>query len=136
MTGPTWTRRELVTGLAALPVFRLVLGGPIGWDLGGGLGDLIVAHRLVGTLGAPESAACLGSYYLEQARGEQHVSRLVRLLIRDDRQMQRTSRACLDLMESRKKEDFATEDVVVIGGWWLARSEARLCALAALLADA
>lgn len=132
MTGPTWTRRELVTGLGALSTFGLVRGGPIGW-WSGCLGDFIEAYQLIATIGAHESATYLGMHYLEQVPSEQHVSLLVHLLVRDDKRAQLGSRSLLDLMELNKQEDFATEDVVVVGGWWLARSEARLCALAALL---
>jgi hypothetical protein len=35
-------------------------------------------------------------------------------------------------LADRRRHDFAAGDTVIIGGWILARTEARLCALATL----
>ena len=96
------------------------------------------AGRLVRAFSSPESAAELGRAYLATASRERSPALLVDriaaslpagykvLRTADDGQLK-------SLLARRLKEDFAAGNTVTVDGWVISRTEARLCALAALL---
>ncbi|HEX6142694.1 MAG TPA: hypothetical protein VFZ01_08255 [Geminicoccaceae bacterium] len=123
-------RRRVIMalGLTALGLaFR-----PFGAWAAPGPARLPGARDLVRTLRHRASAARVGAAYLAGHDGEQDVERLVAALNRglDDRSPERRRlRAALD---RRIRADFAESETVRVQGWVLSRTEARLCALAAL----
>jgi hypothetical protein len=95
-----------------------------------------VASRLVALLRHPESAVVIGTAYLRLAADERRPDRLARAIesrcggrvLDGDRDARRR---CLS---EGVRRDFAEGRVVRIDGWLLSVTEARLCALAALVA--
>lgn len=97
------------------------------------------AERLVRAFSCPESAAELGRAYLATAPRERSPAVLVdsiaanlpagHMVLRtgDDKQLK-------SLLARRLKEDFTAGNTVTVDGWIISKTEARLCALAALLA--
>lgn len=96
------------------------------------------AERLVRSFSSPESAAELGRAYLATASRESSPALLVDriaaglpngykvLRMADDGQLK-------SLLARRLKEDFMAGNTVTVDGWVISQTEARLCALAALL---
>jgi hypothetical protein len=91
------------------------------------------AVRLVAVFREPESARVIGRAYLRQAPEEADSARLVALIHPGD---------CSSLGDAelrraviaRQRADFGSGRTVLLDGWLLSRTEARLCALAALTA--
>ena len=94
------------------------------------------AERLVGLLRHRSSARNVGEAYLESTPSEAAVDRLVEAILaglEDDAGALRRTRAELhDQIARRVEQDFAEEATVCLRGWILSRTEARMCALAAL----
>ena len=97
-----------------------------------------LASRLVRVIGNRESARVVGEEYLKSWPAEAGIDRLVRLILwpkpvtsREDVQMSLADISAL--VRHRQNEDFSLERVVNVQGWILSRTEARLCALCALL---
>jgi hypothetical protein len=96
------------------------------------------AQRLVRAFAYPESAAELGRAYLATAPREGSATVLAERIaaslpaghaaIRtaDDSQLE-------SLLAQQLREDFMAGDTVTVDGWIISKTEARLCALAALL---
>ncbi len=123
-----WTRRHVLSFLAGLPAaWQARLGRLAPADYR----TRIEADAVVAAMGAPVSAAHIGTWYLEIEPEEADVTTLVRALVGPAQERPRTMGR--HHLESMVREDFARGDTVAIGGWILARSEARACALAALL---
>ncbi|UYN93993.1 MAG: hypothetical protein KIT25_18355 [Enhydrobacter sp.] len=82
-------------------------------------------------------AACLiGRRYLAIAPEDRSASALCRALFGGPLPSGGGAAAVSHLrgiVEVRRREDFSRGDTVLIDGWLLARSEARLCALASLI---
>lgn len=113
--------------VAAIAVALLSVGiGPLAAH-GRGRADQAVVEALLGGLGP---ARAIGRRYLDQAP-EERDSRAVRRHLFGDRTMS-LGELRAD-MNRRRADDFACGDTVLIDGWILARTEARLCALAVLL---
>jgi hypothetical protein len=122
-------RRAIIAGAAAalagsLPVLRLLATGD-------------QAHAVPGLqLFDSQAARALGERYLEIEPAERNASTLLRHLFGDtltsatDRRAVARLRACL---RRHRQRDFERGDLVLLEGWFLARSEARLLALTALL---
>ncbi|MDB5409507.1 MAG: hypothetical protein JWL84_4419 [Rhodospirillales bacterium] len=97
--------------------------------------DARLLARLVAFFGEPESAAVLGAAYLRQAPGEATPESLVAGLFPGvtSSALERWSDAALrSALAQRLAEDFAQSRTVILRGWVLSRSEARLFAAAAL----
>ncbi len=96
-----------------------------------------LARRIAALPGRRASARAVGRAYLERQPEEAHVERLVASLIGDATSHE--ARCLIDdpdalrrAVRARCRRDFADGELVAIGGWLLARSEARICALAHL----
>ena len=132
-------RRELLalaTALVAAGVGGLSVVVPGGSDRAER-----AAERLVGSLRNRASAAAVGREYLKTAPSEASLVRLLGYLGRaPDGRAQAAGILDRDRLRAdiaaREKQDFEERNVVVLRGWILSRTEARLCALAALVADA
>jgi hypothetical protein len=91
--------------------------------------------RLAGLFGEPASATALGAAYLRQAPEEAEPGCLLSRLFPDaaTEVLERWSDGVLrSTLARRLAEDFANSRTVVLQGWVLSRSEARLFAAAAL----
>jgi hypothetical protein len=98
-----------------------------------------LAERLGGVIARRASAARLGLAYLEGAPDEADAGLLARelagRLAADGRALDlldAPDEAIAERVAARCRADFAEDDTVRVGGWVLARTEARLCALVAL----
>ena len=96
------------------------------------------ARRLIGVVEEVASAKVIGVAYLRQVPAEHDTAILVRkivgrnlaswtVLARADRSLRRSR------LQSQIRHDFAEGRVVEVNGWILAKTEARLFSLAALL---
>ena len=130
MSGVSFPRRWFV-GLAALFALvgrsaharSLVAPAPTtAPELGAALLELLPARA---------DAAVLGRAYLAANPAEADLDRLVRQLTAMAREPSDLQAAIGD----RLRRDFANRDTVRLDGWVLARTEARLCAVCALLHD-
>jgi hypothetical protein len=84
----------------------------------------------------PEAARRLGEAYIRVHGGEHDRRRLVRLLSRSEREWRRALEdqdpAALRVLAGRRAaRELAAGDLVEVDGWWIAPTEARLCALLA-----
>lgn len=119
------------------------LGAPLARGLFGAVASAaelrhgLVAERLVDLLRDRPPIRLLGKAYLwthrRPGRDELVESILPRALrrpavVHDKRELRRAVRASIE-------EDFATAQVVSVGGWLLADTEARLCGLAVIEGD-
>lgn len=96
------------------------------------------AERLVSTFSSPESAAEVGRAYLETLAPDPSprvlVERIVAGLPGGYTAVRRGDEAQLrTLLAHELKEDFRDGNIVMVDGWILSTTEARLCALAALV---
>jgi hypothetical protein len=87
------------------------------------------AAALVRLLDGHEAMMAAGAAYLRQAPAEAAQEQLLALLTR--RKVNSAAELAADV-QSRIASEWRRGDAVVIDGWLLARSEARLCALASL----
>ncbi|MCB1890553.1 MAG: hypothetical protein KDH20_23315 [Rhodocyclaceae bacterium] len=82
-----------------------------------------------------EAAARFGFRYLAQHTGEARLPELVAYLaaaIREERATGTKGISRLTALRERIRHDYRDADCVDLDGWLLSRTEARLCALAAL----
>jgi hypothetical protein len=134
------SRRTFFAGLAA-GIAATALGLRLYWSGGSGGNTRGAAKRLAGVLRHPDSAARLGRLYLESTPGEADAARLVMLIgtargpalpaITDA-----TDESLRSGLEERIRNDFINGKTVVVDGWLLSPTEARLCALVSLLRNA
>jgi hypothetical protein len=85
-----------------------------------------------------ESAAIMGFEYLRYRPGEANIRLLVDLICacRPERHAelaQAETKKCRELLARQQRQDFEHNRVVKVHGWILSETEARLCALAALI---
>ena len=97
-----------------------------------------LGRRIVALLGCPESARVVGRAYLQRRPQEADVGLLVSSVIGDRvlgdaRGMMTDREALYHAVRVERQRDFEKGELVAVGGWYLARSEARLCGLAHLL---
>jgi hypothetical protein len=82
------------------------------------------------------AARMIGERYLATAPEERSASRLAAALFGSMPPKTRADAGALSRLrqavDARRRHDFACGDTVILDGWLLARTEARLCALAAL----
>lgn len=122
------SRRRLLFAAAALMSF------PLAWVVGKTPSSRhrTIAETLLHDL---DGARAIGMRYLANAPEERDAGFLARELFDRIGGVPRTAperAAARRMIAARRARDFATSDTVLIDGWILARSEARLCALAAL----
>ena len=79
----------------------------------------------------PDTVAWLGEAYLSAESGERDRTALEWAVFGDV--IQAPSNAMTQAVAERIAADFRAADMVAVRGWGLARTEARLCALAALV---
>lgn len=119
---------------------RLLLGGAsamigVAAILGSGFGPLLqdrsaaLAASLRALFGDPTAALVVGALYLRDHPGEAAPHRLRDLLFGGED----PPPALAGWLARRRAAELAGEDVVLVGGWLLTRSEARLCALTSLV---
>jgi hypothetical protein len=94
--------------------------------------------KLVSFFSHKESAKQVGLEYLKSTPMEADVHLLTRLICSFNEEyreklLQSDSKRLRDLLRQRLCIDFEKDDVVTVNGWILAATEARLCALTALL---
>ena len=132
-------RRRFLT-LAGLSLASIGLGR---------LGSLLMAEReptavnalgqrIVDLLGCPESARVVGRAYLQRRPQEADLKLLLSSVIGervlgDARGLMADPEALDRAVRAECQRDFERGELVAIGGWYLARSEARMCGLAHLL---
>lgn len=96
------------------------------------------ARRLKSLLAHRGSAAEVGREYLRKVPHEAAPRTLVRLIAEGLPRGRRSLRTAGDaelrrLLSIRTSQDFAGDDTIDLRGWIMGRTEARLCALAALV---
>jgi len=129
MTDVDLTRRRLL--LAAAGLAAAVVAGPIAmWPVVERFAAGDPAALLRGLVTHRGAAVALGRSYLEGNPTEAHRADLVRNLVGGGVPAS-TSRASREVA-SRIRADYRSGRTVVIEGWVLSRTEARLCALIAL----
>jgi hypothetical protein len=92
---------------------------------------------LVQTLRQPDSAKVIGREYLLSASDEADRQKLTALICRDralvlQHLQHKQNLELRKFIQMRIREDFEDEDIAFVNGWMLARTEARLYALASL----
>jgi hypothetical protein len=89
---------------------------------------------LASFFGDADAAAVVGRRYLALHPSEADLDRLGREILSPTpaRAYQAHTRQVL----ARHRDDFASEHLAIVDGWVLSRTEARLCAIAALARDA
>jgi hypothetical protein len=129
MTDVDLTRRRLL--IAAAGLGAAVVAGPIAmWPVVERFAASDPAALLRGLVTHRGAAVALGRSYLEANPTEAHRADLVRNLV-GARVPASTSRASREVA-SRIRADYRAGRTVVVEGWVLSRTEARLCALIAL----
>jgi hypothetical protein len=98
----------------------------------------LLATRLVAILAHRESANLIGAAYVQQYPQEADVRILLDRIVSspaagDLELFKGTDQSLRELLDRMIREDFGVDRVVKLQGWILAMTEARLCALAALL---
>ena len=131
-----FSRRTFLVGLAA-GIAGAALGLRRYWSGGGATRE---ALRLAGVLRHPDGAALLGRLYLAGRPREADAARLATLIGAALDPALTPVSAATDAalragLEERIRIDFTNGATVVVGGWLLSVTEARLCALVSLLRD-
>jgi hypothetical protein len=133
-TTPAFRRRVFLLGTIGAGV-SLMQWSPWSWPFLAPDNDLS-AERLVDVLAHRETAAALGGEYLRLVPGEADAGVLRILIVRSlsgsTRSIERPSKERLrEWVRRTSIDDFEQEHTFKLDGWILARTEARLCALAA-----
>lgn len=81
----------------------------------------------------PEGTAAIGRRYLALYPQEADADHLTAALFDTAKPSPTTADALRSELSRQRQQDFRNGQVVVVDGWLLARSEARVCALSALL---
>lgn len=129
------TRRHLLRAAMLLGALGLPMGGRL---RAASTTQDATAARLLSLLRHRTSARRIGERYLRVAPDEASAARLVDLIC-DDVMPDRARLAAVDdatlrrRLRSRVQQDFARNRTVRVAGWILSATEARLCALAALV---
>jgi len=110
----------------------------VGWRSESVGDDANLGHRLAAFLSyPPESAAVIGAAYLAAAAEERSVQFLHRHLeaaavVPRRPAVWESDEAVTDRLRRRIRADFEANEVALVRGWVLSRTEARLCGLVAL----
>jgi len=96
-----------------------------------------VARQMTGNLNHPEKAREIGNIYInktpevQQQTAEQLTENLLSSLNINSENITGNTLASLDdLLRKQIRQDFINENVVIVNGWMLSRTELMLCALA------
>lgn len=99
------------------------------------------AQRMIETLNHLDRAREIGEAYMAQAPDvrslspEQLTRKLLALLELDPGEISNTAlNSVAERLQDRVRQDFVDEEVVTVGRWMFSRTEALLCALAAIKA--
>jgi len=97
-----------------------------------------LGRRMLVFLNFPESARVVGKAYLQHRPWEADIGFLVNSLVgtrqlRDARNLTTDMAALYRAFRAECRRDFEKGELVTMGGWYLARSEARVCGLAHML---
>lgn len=134
MKGPIeFSRRRFLSVLAGLGVIGLFNRLPWAQD------SNQLPERLAQVYRHPQSAAVVGRAYLKSAPHEadaQTLTTLISVELGPDRQRLLTldTNRLRSTLHNQVHEDFKNRRTVMVDGWILAQTEARLCALTAVLA--
>jgi len=93
---------------------------------------LPTAEALLSVLSDRAGARTMGRRYLVMAPGEGDVARLSALVAGGRQVTELTPAAARALLADAVRQDFERFETVELDGWVVSRTEARLCALAAL----
>ncbi|MGH8129897.1 MAG: hypothetical protein ACRES3_03470 [Steroidobacteraceae bacterium] len=127
-TGPGITRRSILLG-ALLPLTGCA---PHPDKLDGGERDL--ASWLRGLIPDPLAAAAIGALYLRDRPSERSPRWLARQLFDSglSRKLDRSGfQGLMQRVVASRERDFVDDDLVILGGWVVPRTEARLLTLIA-----
>jgi hypothetical protein len=122
-----WSRRRIIVSALALAVVAAAM--PRGGLRSGPPAEM---PRALGPWRNRPAARAIGRRYLAEHPDEADAGRLARRLFGGDGAAPVTGTALRHAVDAARGRDFAQGDTVLIDGWLLARSEARLCALALL----
>ena len=129
-------RQLLLTGLSALAA--LPASQAIAWRGLPAAGTDRLAARAAGLITDRQSAIAVGQAYLAQHPEEADLDRLVGALFADKPSAQprgsdeTEEEAIRKWVAVRIEDDFRRARIAAVGGWVLAQTEARLCALVSL----
>ena len=129
-------RRAFLKGLGSSAAVGLASPALLAALTGCG-GPDAVAPALAGFFDDPRSAREIGREYLKIAPDEQDPDILVERLVVDqgrewNRLAQQSPAQLFEAVRERHLADFVEERTVLVRGWVLSQTEARLCALQAL----
>ena len=96
-------------------------------------GNSDLASALTTFFKDPDGAAAVGRRYLALHPDEADADRLSEALFDSAQPSRATTEALRSDLSRQRQRDFRDGDVVILDGWLLARSEARVCALTVLL---
>jgi hypothetical protein len=127
-------RRALLTGLARIGALGVAASSL--WPHTGiavPAGDAAAA-RLRSALSNAAGARHIGNIYLQQVSTESGSKAaldalLASLALAPEQVLRLGRRALTGIIQQRMRKDFQTGDRIVVGGWIISRTEARLCAL-------
>jgi hypothetical protein len=122
-----WSRRRTV--LSALALAAVAAAMPRGGLRSAPISD---SSSPLGLWRNRAAARAIGRRYLADHPDEADAGRLAHQLFGKDGAAPVTAADLRRAVDAARSRDFARSDTVVIDGWLLARSEARLCALALL----
>ncbi|MEW5789882.1 MAG: hypothetical protein ACOY4L_07695 [Pseudomonadota bacterium] len=131
-------RRRFLGMLAGLGVFAF-LGPRFGFEQGSTAANVeCLPVKLADFFTHRESARAVGRAYLHAMPTEADADRLAELICMaapaDRATLARASRRELrSLLQARQRQDFAEGRTIEVQGWLLSQTEARLCAIAALV---
>ena len=132
---PVLSRREVLKFAVAAAVTVLIRAQLPGVAV---LQQALLPARLIALLTHSESANIIGGEYLRMYHQEANVDILLnqiasRLAVSDVGLFGTTDQQLRERLDGMIRADFAVDRVVKLRGWVLSATEARLCALAALL---
>lgn len=129
-----FTRRSVLVALVRTGGLALALGRQVAIAATSSIPADPVVAKLRSIVSDPIGARCIGQIYLGQASAENdptHLASLIlsslRLTSQDSLRFQRG--ALSKLFGAAVRADFAAGRTVVLNGWILSRTEARVCAL-------
>lgn len=93
---------------------------------------LPVVEALLAVLSSREGARAIGALYLEAVPGEASAGQLVHLIAGSAHGAHMTPSAAQTMLLDAVRRDFERFETIELDGWVVSRTEARLCALAAL----
>jgi hypothetical protein len=122
-----WSRRRTVVSALALAAVMAALP-----ESGAGSGPFTGAPSALGLWRNRNAARAIGRRYLAERPHEADATHLARHLFGDGGAVPVSLADIRQAVVAARNRDFAQGDTVLVDGWLLARSEARLCALSVL----